>query len=56
MILNFSAYNIISESVSLKELEKGNKRNLSYGDIKKGFLSKCYEDMFPLPYRLPYHP
>lgn len=43
MILNFSAYNIISESVSLKELEKGNKRNLSYGDIKKGFLSRGYE-------------
>ena len=43
MIPNFNAYNLINESITLQELSKGNKRNLSYGDMKKGFLSKGYE-------------
>ena len=43
MIPNFNAYNLINESITLKELSKVNKRNLSYGDMKKGFLSKGYE-------------
>jgi len=43
MIPNFNSYNILNESVSLKELEKGNSRKLSYGDMKNGFISKGYE-------------
>lgn len=43
MVPNFNNYNILKESVTLKELAKGNERNLSYGDIKKGFMSKGYE-------------
>lgn len=43
MVPNFNAYNLINESITLQELSKGNERNLSYGDMKKGFLSKGYE-------------
>lgn len=43
MIPNFNAYNLINESITLQELSKGNERNLSYGDMKRGFLSKGYE-------------
>jgi hypothetical protein len=43
MVPNINAYNTINESITLKELSKGNERNLSYGDMKKGFLSKGYE-------------
>lgn len=43
MVPNFSSYNLLKESVTLKEFEKGNARNLSYWDMKKGFLSKGYE-------------
>ena len=43
MIPNFNSYNILNESVILKKLEKGNSRNLSYGEMKKGFASKGYE-------------
>ena len=43
MIPNFNSYNIIKESVSLRDLDGGNKKNFGYGDIKRGFLSKGYE-------------
>lgn len=43
MIPNFNTYNILKESISLRDLDGGNKRNLGYGDIKRGFLSKGYE-------------
>lgn len=43
MIPNFSTYNLLKESISLKNLANGNKRNLSYSDMKNGFLSKGYE-------------
>ena len=43
MIPNFNAYNLINESITLQELSKGNEKNYSYGDMKRGFLSKGYE-------------
>ena len=43
MIPNFNAYNLINESITLQELSKGNEKNYSYGDMKRGFLSKRYE-------------
>ena len=43
MIPNFNAYNLINESIALQELSKGNEKNYSYGDMKRGFLSKGYE-------------
>lgn len=43
MIPNFNTYNLLNESVTLKNLANGNKRGLGYADIKKGFLSKGYE-------------
>ena len=43
MIPNFNTYNLLKESISLRDLDGGNKRNLGYGDIKKGFVSKGYE-------------
>ena len=43
MIPNFNAYNLINESITLQELSKGNEKNYSYGEMKRGFLSKGYE-------------
>lgn len=43
MIPNFNSYNLINESISLKELEKGNSRGLTYGQMMSGFKSKGYE-------------
>lgn len=43
MIPSFNYYNLLKESVSLGDLAKGNKRNLSYSDMKNGFLSKGYD-------------
>ena len=43
MIPNFNAYNLINESITLQELSKGNEKNYSYYDMKRGFLSKGYE-------------
>ena len=43
MIPNFNTYNLINESITLQELSKGNEKNYSYGDMKRGFLSKGYE-------------
>ena len=43
MIPNFNAYNLINESITLQELSKGNEKNYSYVDMKRGFLSKGYE-------------
>ena len=43
MIPNFRAYNILNESVTLKELENKNKKHLSYGDIKREFLARGYK-------------
>ena len=43
MIPNFNAYNLINESITLQEFSKGNEKNYSYGDMKRGFLSKGYE-------------
>ena len=43
MIPNFNAYNLINESITLQELSKGNEKNYSYGDMKRGFISKGYE-------------
>ena len=43
MIPNFNNYNLINESITLQELSKGNEKNYSYGDMKRGFLSKGYE-------------
>lgn len=43
MIPNFNTYNLINESIALQELSKGNEKNYSYGDMKRGFLSKGYE-------------
>jgi len=43
MVPNFNSYNFLKESISIKELENGNIRNLSYSQMKNGFLSKDYE-------------
>ena len=43
MIPNFNTYNLINESITLQELSKGNEKNYSYGEMKRGFLSKGYE-------------
>lgn len=43
MIPNFNSYNLINESISLKELENGNSRGLTYGQMMSGFKSKGYE-------------
>ena len=43
MIPNFNSYNLINESISLRELEKGNSRGLTYGQMMSGFKSKDYE-------------
>lgn len=40
MIPNFNSYNILNESVSLKEIQKNKK---SYGFVKRDFTSKGYE-------------
>ena len=45
MIPNFNAYNLINESITLQELSKGNEKNYSYYDMKRGFLSKGYESL-----------
>ena len=43
MIPTFNTYNLINESITLQELSKGNEKNYSYGEMKRGFLSKGYE-------------